>query len=81
MIPINPSIVSGVVLSEIDGQAKMLLMKRVKGGFWCHVAGSTEADETAVQAIVREFHEETQIQATELYNAQFLETFYEDSTN
>lgn len=81
MIPVNASVVSGVVLSEIDGQTKTLLMKRVKGGFWCHVAGSIEAGETAVQAIVREFHEETQIQATELYNAQFLETFYEDNAN
>lgn len=81
MIPINSSVVSGVALSEVDGQIKILLMKRKKGGFWCHVAGSIEADETAVQAIVREFHEETQIQATELYNAQFLETFYEDNAN
>ncbi|MFA0678198.1 DNA mismatch repair protein MutT, partial [Vibrio sp. 10N.222.51.A6] len=33
MIPLNTSIVSGVALSEIDGQMKMLLMKRVKGEF------------------------------------------------
>lgn len=46
-----------------------------------HVVGSIEAGETAVQAIVREFHEEAQIQASELYNAQFLETFYENNTN
>ncbi|MFL7052984.1 NUDIX domain-containing protein, partial [Vibrio cyclitrophicus] len=61
MIPLNTSIVSGVAISEIDGQMKMLLMKRVKGEFWCHVAGSIEAGETGWQAIVREFEEETQI--------------------
>lgn len=81
MIPLNTSIVSGVALSKIDGEVKMLLMKRVKGGFWCHVAGSIEEDETGIDAIVREFKEETQIEASNLYNAQFLEQFYEASVN
>ena len=81
MIPINTSVVSGVALSEIDGETKMLLMKRVHGGFWCHVAGSIEAGETGVDAIVREFAEETQIQVTNLYNAQFLEQFYVAKAN
>lgn len=81
MIPLNTSIVSGVALSKIDGEVKMLLMKRVKGGFWCHVAGSIEEDETGIDAIVREFKEETQIEVSNLYNAQFLEQFYEASVN
>ncbi|PMO58447.1 DNA mismatch repair protein MutT [Vibrio breoganii] len=81
MIPVNTSIVSGVALSKIDGETKMLLMKRVKGSFWCHVAGSIENDETAVEAIIREFDEETQIQVTDLFNAQFLEQFFEASVN
>ncbi|OCH77729.1 NUDIX hydrolase [Vibrio breoganii] len=81
MIPVNTSIVSGVALSKIDGEMKMLLMKRVKGGFWCHVAGSIEGNETAVEAIIREFDEETQIQVADLYNAQFLEQFFEASVN
>ncbi|CAH6897671.1 Nudix hydrolase domain-containing protein [Vibrio chagasii] len=81
MIPLNTSIVAGVALSEIDGQTKMLLMKRVKGGYWCHVAGSIEAGETGWQAIVREFEEETKIEAKALYNAQFLEQFYEANVN
>lgn len=81
MIPVNTSIVSGVALSEIDGEMRLLLMKRVKGEFWCHVAGSIEGDETAVEAILREFKEETQIQVSELYNAQFLEQFFEPSVN
>ncbi|MDK9736952.1 NUDIX domain-containing protein [Vibrio sp. D404a] len=81
MIPLNTSIVSGVALSEIEGQMKMLIMKRVKGGFWCHVAGSIENNETGWQAIVREFKEETEIDVQALYNAQFLEQFYEHYSN
>ncbi|MCQ1060954.1 NUDIX hydrolase [Photobacterium sp. DNB23_23_1] len=80
-IPINTSIVSGVALSEIDGEMKMLLMKRVKGGYWCHVAGSIEGQEKGWQAIVRECFEETQITVSELYNAQFLEQFFEANVN
>lgn len=81
MIPVNTSIVSGIALSEINGETKMLLMKRVKGGFWCHVAGSIEKDETGWQAIIREFYEETRIKVCDLYNAQFLEQFYEANVN
>lgn len=81
MIPVNTSIVSGVALSLIDGEIKMLLMKRVKGEFWCHVAGSIESDELGWQAIIREFWEETQIDVRKLYNAQFLEQFYEANVN
>jgi len=81
MIPLNTSIVSGVALSEIDGVIKMLLMKRVKGGFWYHVAGSIENDEKGWQAIVREFDEETGITVSSLYNAQFIDQFYEANVN
>lgn len=81
MIPVNTSIVAGVALSEIDGEMKMLLMKRTKGNFWCHVAGSIEAGETGWQAIIREFQEETQIAVSSLYNAQYLEQFYEAHAN
>ncbi|WP_070968548.1 NUDIX hydrolase [Vibrio sonorensis] len=81
MIPINSSVVSGIALSEVDGEMKMLLMKRVKGDFWCHIAGSIEQGETGWQAIVREIEEETQIKAVDLYNAQYLEQFYEQRLN
>lgn len=81
MIPIRCHAVAGVALSEIDGQIKMLLMHRVKGGFWCHVAGTVEAGETGWQTIIREFGEETGIQVTELYNGQYLEQFYESGPN
>ena len=77
MIPLNTSVVSGVALSEIEGETKILMMKRVNGGFWCHVAGKIEGEEAGWQAIIREFYEETQIQVTTLYGAAFLEQFYE----
>lgn len=81
MIPNRCHAVSGVALSEIDGQIKMLLMKRVKGGFWCHVAGTVEAGETGWQTIMREFGEETGIAVTELYSGEYLEQFYEAGSN
>lgn len=81
MIPIRSIIVSGVLLSEIEGELKILLMKRVKGGFWCHVAGKIEANETAPEAILREIGEETAIQVKRLFSADYLEQFYEASLN
>ena len=81
MIPIRSIIVSGVLLSEIEGELKILLMKRVKGDFWCHVAGKIEENETAPQAILREIGEETAIQVKRLFSADYLEQFYEASLN
>ncbi|OTG84777.1 NUDIX hydrolase [Acinetobacter sp. ANC 4648] len=81
MIPIRSVVVSGVALSKINGEIKILLMKRNKGGFWCHVAGKVEAGETAWQAIIREFHEETVIDVQQLYSADYLEQFYEATLN
>ena len=81
MIPIRSIAVSAVLLSEIDSELKILLMKRVKGGFWCHVAGKVETDETASQAILREIREETSIQVQQLFSADYLEQFYESSQN
>lgn len=81
MIPIRSIIVSAVLLSEADGQAKILLMKRVKGQFWSHIAGKIEQAETVSQAIVREIFEETGIQVKQLYSADYLEQFYEASAN
>lgn len=55
----------------------MLLLKRVKGGYWCHVAGGIEAGEAGWQTILRELKEETLIDQVELHTADFLEQFYE----
>ncbi|OEE32690.1 DNA mismatch repair protein MutT [Vibrio genomosp. F10 str. ZF-129] len=81
MIPLSTSIVSGVAISKVNGQPKILLMKRVKGGYWCHVAGSIEGSENGCQAIIREFKEETQIEVRTLYNAHFIDKFYEPHVN
>ena len=51
MIPIRCKAVSGVALSTMDGETKLLVMKRVKVGFWCHVAGTIEAGETGWQKV------------------------------
>ena len=42
MIPIRSVVVSAVLLSKIESEIKLLLMKRVKGDYWCHVAGKVE---------------------------------------
>jgi len=81
MIPIRSIIVSGVALSKINGEIKILLMKRNKGGFWCHIAGKVEVGEKGWQAIIREFHEETAIEVQQLYSADYLEQFYEAEFN
>lgn len=81
MIPIRSIVVSAVLLSEIEGELKMLLMKRVKGNFWCHVAGKVETNETAYDAILREILEETKIEPVSLFNADYLEQFYESTLN
>ena len=46
MIPIRSVVVSAVLLSKIESEIKLLLMKRVKGDYWCHVAGKVEENET-----------------------------------
>ncbi|MEH6532836.1 MAG: NUDIX domain-containing protein [Photobacterium frigidiphilum] len=81
MIPVRCAAVSGIALSEVNGQTKILLMKRTKGGFWCHVAGTVESNELGWQTIIREFKEETQIDVGDLYNGQYLEQFYENNLN
>ena len=81
MIPIRSVVVSAVLLSEIEGELKILLMNRVKGNFWCHVAGKVEPNETASQAILREILEETGTHVQQLFSADFIEQFYEPSLN
>ena len=81
MFSINTSVVSGVAISKIKGEKKILLLKRAEEGFWCHVAGGIEADEFAWQAIIREFFEETGIAINELFSAETTEQFYDASKN
>ncbi|BFM14041.1 NUDIX domain-containing protein [Maricurvus nonylphenolicus] len=80
-IPLNTSVVSGVLLKACKDGFRMLLLKRAKEGFWCHVAGKIEGNEKAWQAFIREVKEETSIVVDDLYSADYLEQFYEADKN
>ena len=80
-IPLNTSAVAVIALTTINGAPKTLLLKRVKGSFWSHVSGSVEGNETALQAVLREFKEETGVSVDNLYFADYIEQFYEPHKN
>ena len=63
----EPRSVQVVIFSDAGASREYLLLKRVEalGGFWQSVTGSLEADETHLQAAVREVREETGIAAAE----------------
>ncbi|MGE6080437.1 DNA mismatch repair protein MutT, partial [Aeromonas veronii] len=67
MIPIRCKAVSGVALTTVDGETKLLVMKRVKGGFWCHVAGTVEAGGNRWETIFWGVGGETGIRGTRTY--------------
>ncbi|KHT65454.1 hypothetical protein RJ45_01050 [Photobacterium gaetbulicola] len=73
--------VSGVVLTKDQHENKMLLLKRTSGEYWCQVAGKIEKKELAWQSFLRELYEETQLSPYELYNADYLQTFYDLHTD
>ncbi len=79
-IPLNTP-VAAIALANIDGVEKTLLLKRAGEGYWCHVAGKVESGETGWQAIIREFREETGIEVTELYSADYIAQFYDVAHN
>lgn len=81
MIPIRSIAVSVVLLSEYEGELKLLLMKRVKGDFWSHISGHIEQNESASQTATREIFEETGIKLAEFYSADYLEQFYVPNFN
>ncbi len=59
----------------------MLLLKRTREEYWCHVAGRIENDEVAWQTFLREVQEETGLAVDELYSGEYIEQFYEPKTN
>lgn len=79
-VPLNTP-VAGIALANIDGVEKTLLLKRAGEGYWCHVAGKVESGETAWQAMIREFREETGVEVKELYSADYIAQFYEVAHN
>lgn len=80
-IQLNTAVVAGVVLAKLNGNTKMLLLKRHKDQFWSHVSGRIEANETAWQAFNRELTEETGCIPSALYSADYIEQFYDIPTN
>ena len=80
-IPVDTSAVAGVLLSAPGADGKILLLERQKEGYWCHVAGRIEKDESAAQAMVREFREETGVQVNTLYSADYVDTFIDTTVN
>ena len=57
----QPRSVQVVIFTETEQGREYLLLRRVEshGGFWQSVTGSLEADETHLDAAVREVYEET----------------------
>lgn len=84
MIPLCAEAVSCVILRKNEsGAVEQLLVKRCPqdGDFWSHVGGGVNAEETAVEAIVREIKEETGLVPRQLYNGEFIEQFYQVDKN
>jgi dATP pyrophosphohydrolase len=83
-IPVRCSKIAVAVLRGEGADAKVLLMRRsedILAGLWCQVTGRIEAGETAWEAALREVIEETGIQPSRLYSADFCDFFYDPSTN
>lgn len=67
------------VLSEIAGETRVLLMRRVGvplDGEWCSVAGRIEEGETAWAAALRELKEEAGLVPEAFYSADVCEQVY-----
>ncbi len=79
MLPVKSFSVSIFILKVDDGETKALLLRRTGylAGLWCQIAGGIEAGEKAWQTAVREVHEETGIELSEIWSADILEQFYE----
>lgn len=75
------NLVSGAVISVQNNKVMMLMLKRFYDNYWCNVAGKIEPGEKATSAFLRELSEETQLIATELYNADYLQQFYYPKTD
>jgi dATP pyrophosphohydrolase len=59
-------------LHRVDGRGEY-------AGIWGTVYGGIKAGETAIEAALREVHEETGLRPTTFHQVEFLETFYQRS--
>lgn len=80
-VPINTSFAALVVLAAFENDYKILLLKRSKEAYWCHIAGRIEKNEAAWQTVVRELMEETSVKTNTLYSASYIDRFYEHQHN
>jgi len=83
-VPVRCGNIAVTVLRGEGAGTKVLLMRRSKGllsGSWCQVTGRIETGETAWQAALREVVEETGIQPSRLYSADFCDFFYDAGSN
>lgn len=80
-IPVRTTAVAAAVLAIIDGELKILMLKRTKDQFWSYVSGSIEADETTIEAVIREIKEETNASIERLYSADYIVQFFDVKHN
>lgn len=80
-VPIHTTAVAAIALSKIAGETKVLMLKRAKDHFWSYVSGSIEADETAIEAVIREVQEETAAAIESLYSADYIVQFFDIKYN
>lgn len=80
-IPVRTTAVAVITIATMAGEPKVLMLKRTKDHFWSYVSGSIEANETAIEAIVREIQEETTAAVEQLYAADYLVQFYDIKHN
>lgn len=59
----------------------MLLLKRPKEDYWCHIAGKIENSETAIDTVVREVKEEIGLGVKEIFSADYITKFFNTATN
>lgn len=80
-IPVDVSAVAAVLVSNRGLNGKILLLRRQREDYWSHVSGHIKPGESPAQAILREIKEETGADISELYNADYLDSFYDAGIN